>query len=116
MDGQPSRARRLYEQGRDIRRDARLLRRSIKAAAGEVDAFLREQMERRPYVSLATAASVGYIVGGGLTSPLTKLLLRTGSRLAMAIAAREMSVLLRSQDSKMAAHGAQQIDAGRSPS
>jgi hypothetical protein len=41
---------------------------------------LQEQAERAPYMTLAAAAAVGFVVGGGLASPLGQRLLRLSIR------------------------------------
>lgn len=43
---------------------------------------LKGRVERHPYGMLAAAAGVGYVLGGGLLTPLTGRLLKLGMRLA----------------------------------
>lgn len=43
---------------------------------------LRGRVERHPYGMIAAAAGVGYVLGGGLFTPLTARILRLGLRLA----------------------------------
>jgi hypothetical protein len=43
---------------------------------------LKGRMERNPYAMLAAAAGVGYVLGGGLFTPLTARIVRLGVRLA----------------------------------
>jgi hypothetical protein len=43
---------------------------------------LRGRLERNPYATLAAAFGVGYVLGGGLFTPLTGRLIRLGLRLA----------------------------------
>ncbi|WP_373048932.1 hypothetical protein [Vulgatibacter sp.] len=38
------------------------------------------QLQEHPYRTLAVAAGVGYVLGGGLFTPLTGALVRVGSR------------------------------------
>jgi len=46
---------------------------------------------RHPYQSLLIAAGVGYVLGGGLFTPLTMRVLRTGMRIgALPIVQREL--------------------------
>ncbi len=43
---------------------------------------LPRRIEQHPYATLAVAAGVGYVLGGGLFTPLTGKLFRLGMRLA----------------------------------
>ena len=59
------------------------LRDALEQAVGSVgqlyrqaETTLQEQAERSPYTTLATAAAVGFVIGGGLASPLGQRLLR----------------------------------------
>jgi len=45
-----------------------------------VDGVLQKQVQERPYVTLAAAAGVGFVLGGGLRSPFGQLLVRTSVR------------------------------------
>ena len=95
------RAQRLFDHGRQIQREATVLTATVEEAAAEVTAFLREQTQRHLYRTLATAAGVGYVIGGGLASRLTKVLLGLGGRLTVAIVARELGGLLQGGDRKV---------------
>src|SRR5512135_1534482 len=64
---------------------------ALRAAADDVQRYLADQARCRPYSTLAVAAGVGYVLGGGLRTQLTGLLFGIGSRLAIAIVAREIS-------------------------
>jgi hypothetical protein len=44
---------------------------------------LRGRVQRNPFIMVAAAAGVGYILGGGLFSPLTGKLLKLGLRAAI---------------------------------
>ncbi|TMA83265.1 MAG: hypothetical protein E6J72_00480 [Deltaproteobacteria bacterium] len=78
-----SRPLRIQERGREAYRDAQHLASTLEQAVDEIGQFLREQAEQRPYTSLATAAGVGYVLGGGVPSRLTRFLFGLGSRLAI---------------------------------
>ena len=43
---------------------------------------IKGRVERNPYLTLAAAAGVGYILGGGLFTPLTARIVRLGVKLA----------------------------------
>jgi len=81
-DGSP--VARLQRRGRRVRQDARALTSSVEQAVDEIESFLGTQMERRPYVTLATASAVGYVRGGGIPPRLTGLIIDMGTRVAIA--------------------------------
>jgi ElaB/YqjD/DUF883 family membrane-anchored ribosome-binding protein len=45
-----------------------------------VDAALQKQVQANPYATLGVAAGVGFVLGGGLASPMGQMLLRVGVR------------------------------------
>lgn len=75
---------RIVEHTRHVREDAQALAGSLSEAAEEAADYLRVQLQERPYVALGVAAGVGYVLGGGLPSRLTGMLLGVGARLALA--------------------------------
>ena len=91
---EPLRAQRLYEHGRQIRREAQVLTTTVEHAAEDISAFLRQQTTESPYRTLAAAAGVGFIIGGGLASRMTKVLLGVGGRVVMAMVVRELTAAL----------------------
>lgn len=42
-----------------------------------------KQIHEHPYRTLAVAAGIGYVLGGGLFTPLTGALVRVGARVAL---------------------------------
>jgi len=59
-----------------------------EAVASQAESFtrsidLRGRVQRHPLGMVAVAAGVGYVLGGGLFSPLTGRMLRLGLRLAL---------------------------------
>jgi ElaB/YqjD/DUF883 family membrane-anchored ribosome-binding protein len=78
------------ERGRDAYREAQALTSTFEQVADEIGQFLREQAERRPYVSLATATGIGYVLGGGVPSRLTGVLFGFGSRFAVLMFLRQL--------------------------
>jgi hypothetical protein len=81
-----SRFERLQRQGREVQREARALAGGLEEAADEIEGFLREQMGQRPYGTLAAAAGIGYVLGGGVPTALTRLLLDYAARFAFTMA------------------------------
>jgi hypothetical protein len=74
--------------------EARELTHTLESSVREAEDYMREQMSSHPYRALAAAAAVGYVLGGGLATRLTALLLAFGSRMALEVAAREMTMRL----------------------
>lgn len=53
---------------------------SIGALYSAVDTALQKQVQANPYATLGVAAGVGFVLGGGLASPMGQMLLRVGVR------------------------------------
>ena len=49
---------------------------SLTTLYSAVDAALTKRMQDNPYATLAVAAGVGFVLGGGLRSPVGQLLVR----------------------------------------
>jgi len=86
--------RSLGDHCRQLYHDAHALGAAVQDASAELERYLTEQVEERPYTTLGVAAGVGYVLGGGLRSRLTAALLGAATRLAMALAARELAARL----------------------
>jgi hypothetical protein len=63
--------RERHEPPRNLWSDLAMLRSQLAAA-----------IEARPLAAAATAAGIGFVLGGGLTRPTIALLIQTGSRVA----------------------------------
>jgi len=87
---QPNGPRTLGDHGRQIHHEAHALAAAVQGATNDVERYVTEQVNRRPYGTLGVAAGVGYVLGGGLRSRLTAVLLGTATRVAMALVAREL--------------------------
>jgi ElaB/YqjD/DUF883 family membrane-anchored ribosome-binding protein len=76
------RAERVIEHGRALREDARGLASELSAAAQEIKAKMdvSQSIQAHPFRAVLVAAGVGYVLGGGLFSPLTGTILRVGFR------------------------------------
>ena len=81
---------RIQERGKEAYREAQALASTLEQAIDEIGQFLREQAEKRPYVSVATAAGIGYVLGGGVPSRLTGFVFGLGSRFAIEMFLREL--------------------------
>lgn len=71
-------------------RDAQQKGVHAQEAARELQDYITGQVRRSPVATLAMAAGVGYLLGGGLGTKLTLSMFTIASRLAMALVAREM--------------------------
>lgn len=74
----------------DLQRQARRLSSELTEMSGTMGALVddcravvREQLDQQPYVVLAIAAGVGYVLGGGLPSGIVGRLLMFGGRVAL---------------------------------
>lgn len=84
----------LTDYGRQIQHDAQTLTTTVQDASASVESYLTTQVTRRPYGTVGLAAGVGYALGGGLSSWLTVAMFGAATRLAMALAARELGARL----------------------
>ena len=75
-------AHELMAQGQKVREDVVALAGAVREATHGWQALLRDRLERRPYATLAVAAGVGYVLGGGLPTSLVRILLGVGGRYA----------------------------------
>jgi len=82
----PAQSRRLGARVREMRE----LGSTMEDAIDEIGEFLRVQTQTRPYASLAGAAAVGYVLGGGIPTPVISLALGLGSRAAVSLLLREL--------------------------
>jgi hypothetical protein len=52
----------------------------VELRSEEVARFLRREVQDAPYRTLALALAAGYVLGGGLTPSVVRLLVLTGGR------------------------------------
>lgn len=73
------------DHGRRMFEEARAFKDAVKNQAESIGTAvdLRGRVERNPVGMVCVAAGVGYLLGGGLFSPLTRKLLRIGVRVAL---------------------------------
>ena len=83
-------SRSLASHGRQIQHDAEALAAALRDATDGVQRYLTAQVAQRPFGTLGVAAGVGYLLGGGLGSRLTVVLLGAATRMATALVAREV--------------------------
>ena len=75
---------------RQINQDAHALAAAVQDATSGLEGYLTERVHSRPFVTLGAAVGVGYVLGGGLRPRLTAALLGAATRVALAVAAREL--------------------------
>ena len=83
-------AQSIMNSGRQIQGDVQQLAGHVQETTNELTTLITEQVRERPYTVLATAAGIGYLLGGGLSSKLTLMAFGVATRFAMAMAAKEM--------------------------
>jgi hypothetical protein len=86
--------RSIGDHGRQIHHDAATLAAEVRDTTADLERYLTDQVKRRPYSTLGVAAGIGYVLGGGLRSRLTAVLVSTATRVAMALVARELGARL----------------------
>jgi hypothetical protein len=52
----------------------------VERRSDEVASFLRQEVQAAPYRTLGIALAAGYVLGGGLTPGLVRLLIMTSGR------------------------------------
>lgn len=77
-----NRTDRVLRQTRAVSEDVRELAGEIAGAAREISGRLdlARSVREHPFRSVLVAAGVGYVLGGGLFTPLTGSILRVGTR------------------------------------
>ncbi len=96
------RHRSIADHSRRIHRDAAMLAAEVQGTTADLEHYLTDQVERRPYRTLGVAAGIGYVLGGGLRSRLTAVVLTAAARVAVALVAREVGARLAPQASAAA--------------
>lgn len=91
--------RSIGEHARQIQHDATSLAAEVRDTRSDLERTLTEQMTDRPWLTLGMAAGAGYLLGGGLRSRLTVVMLGAATRLVTAIAARELGARLTGHES-----------------
>jgi ElaB/YqjD/DUF883 family membrane-anchored ribosome-binding protein len=86
--------RSLGDHSREIHDDVHALAAAVQDAADDLERYVTAQVHRRPWSTLGVAAGVGFVLGGGLRSRLTTVVFGAATRLAMAVAARELAARL----------------------
>ncbi|MDX2165779.1 MAG: hypothetical protein SF182_01900 [Deltaproteobacteria bacterium] len=75
-------ARELLDDTARLRGDLAALGEHTTRAVAGWRRYLRARLDAQPYATIAVAAGVGCVLGGGLPSPVLRLALAIGGRLA----------------------------------
>lgn len=75
--------RELVEQTERVREDLNKLAETARQAMQGWRDLLRERLEQQPYATLAVAAGLGYVLGGGLPTSLLRAVVGFGGRMAI---------------------------------
>lgn len=81
---------RLLEQSRRVRDDLEGLVSAVADARSAWEEQLRARLTERPYVGLAAAAGVGYVLGAGVSPLLLRAAFGLGTRVAFAMVMRRV--------------------------
>ena len=82
--GQPGPSvRELVDESGQVREEFMALTGAALHVAHGWQALLRDRLDRQPYATLAVAAGIGYVLGGGLPTALVRVLIGVGGRLAV---------------------------------
>lgn len=84
------RVQRIQQKGKQVRSDVGDLTSEVEGALGELETVVREQLTQRPYTTLAAAAGLGYVLGGGIPVALSRMMLGIGGRLAFVMLAQQL--------------------------
>jgi hypothetical protein len=85
-----SRIERLQSKGQRVRQEVSGLTAEVEDALGDLDRTLRDQLDRRPYATLAAASGLGYVLGGGVPAALSRMVFGMGGRLAILMLAERV--------------------------
>lgn len=76
----------VRDEAADLQASAQQLYDQVGYAVEDARETITTQLEKRPFVVLGAAVGVGYVLGGGLPTFLTRALLRVGMRAATTVA------------------------------
>jgi hypothetical protein len=100
-----SRLERLQHKGARVRQEMNGLTAEVEGALGDLERTIRVQLEERPYVTLAAASGLGYVLGGGMPVTLTRMALAFGGRVAFVMLAQRMREVMSEVGSELTNKG-----------
>lgn len=90
-DRQSEAVTRVYEQSKRVREDFEGLVSAVYEAKADVESALRERLKEHPYLGLAAAAGLGYVLGAGISPRLLRTAFGLGTRIAFAAVMRQLA-------------------------
>ena len=84
------RVERLQQKGARLRDDVSGFTAEVEGALGDFERMVREQLDQRPYATLAAASGFGYVLGGGVPLALTRVIMNMGGRFALVMLAQRL--------------------------
>jgi hypothetical protein len=85
-----NRITRLQNQGARVREDIHGLTAELEGVLGDFEKTVRTQLAERPYATLAAAGGLGWVLGGGVPTALTRLLFGFGGRMAFVMLMQQL--------------------------
>ena len=86
-----NRMERLQQRSARVRREVSGLSSEVEGALTDLERVVREQLEQRPYATLGAATGLGYVLGGGFPTTLSRVLFGLGGRLAFVMMAQKLT-------------------------
>ncbi len=78
-----NRIERIQFKGQRVRQEVSGLSAEVEGALSDLERVVREQLETRPYTTIAAASGLGYVLGGGVPVALSRIVFGMGGRLAL---------------------------------
>ena len=88
--GDGGRIERIQQKSQRVRREVGGLTAELEGALADLERFVRDQLERRPYATLGAASGLGYVLGGGVPVALSRMAFGMGGRLAILMMAQRL--------------------------
>jgi len=79
---------RIFEHTADLKEEAQDLASSLSELSRDVTQTVSAHLQQRPYAVLGVVAAVGYVLGGGLASRITRASLGVATRIGMGMLVR----------------------------
>jgi hypothetical protein len=83
------RVQRIQQKGQRVRREVGDLTTEVEGALSDLEGVVRQQLTERPYTTIAAAAGLGYVLGGGIPVGLSRMMFGLGGRLAFVMLAQQ---------------------------
>jgi ElaB/YqjD/DUF883 family membrane-anchored ribosome-binding protein len=80
---------RIFEHTADLKEEAQDIASSLSELTRDVTEQVSVHLEQRPYAVLGVAAAVGYVLGGGLASRITRAGIGVATRIGMGMLVKQ---------------------------